>query len=529
MKKKLLVIIITVLQILPVIAFTQNIVKGVVYEDLNKNNLKEPNEKGIPGVCVSNGVDVVVTDATGKYELSVSQDNIVFVIKPPDYSLPVNEFNQPLFYYIHKPEGSPDLEYSGIPPTGELPGSVNFPLIHAVQKDSFRLLVFGDPQPKTLEEMDFFRRGIVSELKGVQGVDFGLTLGDLVDNDLDLHPSYIEVVSDIGIPWYNVIGNHDLNFDVQSDSLSDETFEKNFGPANYSFNYGMVHFIILDDILYPDPRDGGGYWGGFRKDQLEFIKNDLHFIPKNHLIILAFHIPLSEEAGSDAFRDDDRLKLFQLLSDYPYTLTLSAHTHYQSQDFFDADDGWLQENKHHHYNVGTTCGDWYSGRPDENGVPLATMRDGTPKGYAFININNNQYTIDYKVAGKSDDYYFEIFAPKVVEQNKRTTAGICANFFMGGALDTLYYRIDDGAWQLMFHIENYDPTYMHLIHEWDFTEELLEGSRPSNPVFSNHLWFGFIPTNLETGEHIIEIKAIDMFGRILTQKSHYRIAARSGD
>lgn len=41
MNMKLFVIITTFLQLLPVVAFAQNAVNGVVYEDFNKNNLKE--------------------------------------------------------------------------------------------------------------------------------------------------------------------------------------------------------------------------------------------------------------------------------------------------------------------------------------------------------------------------------------------------------------------------------------------------------------------------------------------------------
>ena len=38
--------------------------------------------KGLPGVRVSNGQEVVKTDATGQYSLAVSDDTILFVIKP---------------------------------------------------------------------------------------------------------------------------------------------------------------------------------------------------------------------------------------------------------------------------------------------------------------------------------------------------------------------------------------------------------------------------------------------------------------
>lgn len=506
--------------------YGQSVAKGIVYEDLNNNNVKDRKEKGIAHVAVSNGKDVVLTNNKGEYALPIANDNILFVIKPANYNVPVNEYNQPLFYYNHKPNGSPGHANAGVPPSGPLPRPVDFPLIPATQKENFRVLVFGDPQPYSEQEVDYFHKGIVSELTRVQEVDFGITLGDLAGDNFNLHKSYINAVKDIGIPWYNVLGNHDENYDTKADSLSDEAFEKSFGPATYSFNHGKAHFIILDDILYPDPRDGKGFWGGFRKDQLEFIKNDLSLVPKDHLVILAFHIPISELEGGDPFNDEDRLKLFELLREYPHTLTLSAHTHFQSQDFFTAKEGWPQEQRHHHYNVGATCGSWYSGRLDADGVPASTMRDGTPKGYAFLNINGNQYTIDYKVAGQSADYRIGIFAPKVVEKDRSTSAGIYANYFMGSATDTLYCRIDAGPWKVMHYTYDYDPAYLHLLHEWDFAETLLPGSRPSNPVFCNHLWRTGIPTKLPEGEHTIEIKVTDMFGRVITQKSSYRIAVR---
>lgn len=521
-----LITICTALSVASVTINAQSVARGIVYSDLNKNNIKDRKEKGIAGVAVSNGKDVVLTNDKGQYSIPVANDNIVFVIKPHNYDLPVNASNQPLFYYIHKPNGSPELKYTGVPPTGPLPASIDFSLIPTAIKDSFRVLIFGDPQPYSLEEVGYFHKGIVSELIGVQGVDFGISMGDLVGDNLDLHPPYIEAVKDIGIPWHNVMGNHDENYDVKADSLSDETFERNFGPATYAFNHGKAHFIMLDDVLYPDPRDGKGYWGGFRKDQLEFIKNDLSLVPKDHLVILAFHIPISEMEGDDPFCDEHRQQLFELLKDYPYTLTLSAHTHFQSQDFFTGTEGWLQTGKHHHYNVGATCGDWYSGRIEANGVPNSTMRDGTPKGYAYLNINNNQFTIDYKVAGQPADSRIGIFAPKVVEQNRSTSAGIYANYYLGSASDTLYCKIDNGPWQAMRYINDYDPAYLHLLHEWDFAETLPEGRRPSNPVHCNHLWRVGIPTRLPEGEHIIHIKVTDMFGRVFTQQSKYRILVK---
>jgi hypothetical protein len=504
----------------------QNIAKGIVYEDLNNNKIKERNELGISDVCVSNGIQVTKTDRYGNFSLPVGNDNIIFVIKPSEYNFPLDSFNQPLFYYIHKPNGSPNLQYRGVKPTGPLPKLINFGLIKKNYQSNFKILVFGDPQPYNLKEVEYFYQGIVKELENVQDVEFGLSMGDLVGDNLDLFVPYKNAVKKVGIPWYNVIGNHDENYDVVSDTLSDESFEREFGPSNYSFNEGKVHFIILDDILYPDPRDGKGYWGGFREDQFRFIENDLKFVPKDHLVVLAFHIPLSEFEGGDPFSDEHRNRLFSLLKDFPFTLSISAHTHWQSQDFFGEKEGWLQNGKHHHLNIGTSCGDWYSGRLDDNGVPISTMRDGTPKGYGFLNFNENAYTFDYKVAGKEDEYIMEIFAPQVVEKGRWPDPFVYVNFFIGSQNDTLWYRIDDREWKIMDYTFDYDPSYQKKLNEWDYASVLLDGKRPSNPDKCNHLWYGKLPKNLDVGEHVIEIKVKDMFGRIFTRMASYRIETK---
>jgi len=44
-------------------AFSQQIAKGYVYNDANRNGRKERREAGIPNVAVSNGSDVVLTDS----------------------------------------------------------------------------------------------------------------------------------------------------------------------------------------------------------------------------------------------------------------------------------------------------------------------------------------------------------------------------------------------------------------------------------------------------------------------------------
>lgn len=504
------------------LSFAQNIAKGIVYEDSNNNGKWDKSEKRLPKVAVSNGIQVVQTNEKGEYTLPISADNIIFVIRPDGYTVPVDKNNLPQFYYIHNPNGSPNLAFKGTAATGKIPKAVNFGLIPSDRSEEFKILVFGDPQVYNDVEVDFLNRGVVEELKGVKGYSFGISLGDLVGNKPSLFNSYIDVMKTIGIPWYQVMGNHDMNFDVQGDSLSDVSFKAHFGPNNYSFNKGKVHFIILDDIIYQGKEAKKPYIGGLRDDQLDFVKNDLKFVPKDHLIVLCAHIPFVNN-GKHSLRVEDNERLFALLKDFPHTFSMSAHTHYQKQIFIDKTLGWQQDNAHHHFNVGTTSGNWYSGEFDTRGIPASTMVDGTKKGYATVSFQGNKYVTDYFVSGSDKDLKMNIFMPKVVKKKKTPKASIFVNYYLGGEKDTVEFSVDESKWHRMTRKEVQDPHLLVEILKWDSASDLLSGTRPSDPNLSSHIWVAPLPTNLSLGHHNIRFRVRDMFGRIHSTEKSYEI------
>ncbi|HOI49131.1 MAG TPA: metallophosphoesterase N-terminal domain-containing protein, partial [Prolixibacteraceae bacterium] len=255
MKRKLFMLM-PVMLLAVWLAGAQQSVTGYVFEDVNANGKRDRKEAGIAGVGVSNGREVVLTDPSGKYILPIGSDDIVFVVNPTGYQTPVSADRLSKFYYIHKPQGSPSLKFAGVPPTGNLPASVDFPLYRSKEGEDFEILLFGDPQAYNKNELRYFDQRIVSELAGnADRFAFGISVGDLVGDNPDLFVPYVETIKKIGIPWYNVIGNHDLNHDAQTDQQADESYEQVFGPSTYSFNYGKAHFIIIKDILWPDPRD----------------------------------------------------------------------------------------------------------------------------------------------------------------------------------------------------------------------------------------------------------------------------------
>ena len=511
-----------------VLAHAQNTAQGFVFEDRNQNGKKDRSEPGLAQIPVSNGREVVLTDPTGRYQLPVGLDNILFVVKPTGYKLPVNAQNLPQFFYRHKPNGSPQLKFPGVAPTGPLPKSVDFALTKQDEPDQYQILVFGDPQAYTTEQIAHFDRGVVSELLGKTGnFRFGISLGDLVGDNPALFGAYNTVIRKLDLPWFQVMGNHDMNHDVKVDSLSDESFEAMYGPNNYAFTQGKVHFIVLDDILYPDSRDQNGYQGGLRPDQLAFVENDLKHVPKDYLVVLCHHIPLSSEGAGETFRKADRQRLFNALKDFPHTLSLSAHTHIQQHFFYGKEDGLDRANPHHEYNVGTTSGDWYSGENNAQGVPVSTMRDGTPKGYMFLTFNGNQYSFDYRIANQPETYKIGLYAPKAITKGQVGRNYLYANFFQGSKRDSLEYRIGQGLWKPMIRVEEADPGLLGVRYRYDSAEQPLGGTKPSAPILSTHLWRAKLGGDLPAGEHTIEVRANDSYGRTFTGNTVFKVVAAS--
>ena len=62
------------------------------------------------------------------------------------------------------------------------------------EPNEFRALMFGDPQPRTQQEVDFIAHDVVEELIGTDA-SFGVTLGDIVFDDLSLFASQARTIA----------------------------------------------------------------------------------------------------------------------------------------------------------------------------------------------------------------------------------------------------------------------------------------------------------------------------------------------
>ncbi len=491
-------------------ATKQQVASGYVYEDRNWNGRRDESEPGLAGIRVSNHIDIVKTDRNGKWSLSVSGDTTFFVIKPRGYMTAVDESMQlPRFYYVHKPQGSPSyLKYPGVKPTGPLPTSIDFPLYTRREPNRFSALFFGDTQPRDLREVDYITKDIVEPLIGQTDAAFGVTLGDIVFDDLSVTEPLIRAIALIGIPWYNVLGNHDFDYQGKTNAESKHHFERVFGPNYYSFDHGPTHFVVLDNVIWehgdtrPDKR--GRYKAGLGKDQLAWLKKDLALVPQNQLVVIMMHIPLIE--------NEDKAQIFELIEKRPYVMSVAAHAHYQEHRFFTEKDGWKGKKPHHHLVNVTTCGSWWSGAPDPRGVPHTTMRDGAPHGYSIFSFDGNQYKIEFRAARRPATYQMNIISPDSLRSSDLAGKFVFVNVFGGSEKSKVEVRIGtDGAWQEMMKTVEADPLFLELVSR----EKGQKAPFRDLPgaVDSPHLWKIAMPKSLRRGVHPIHVRTTDMFGQ----------------
>ncbi len=489
--------------------------RGFVFEDRNQNSQRDTGEPGMAGVRVSNGVQIVLTQADGSYELPIDDDTILFVIKPRNYMTPVNEHQLPQFYYIHKPAGSPPhFMHAGVAPTGPLPPSVDFALYPRPEPNKFRALLFGDTQSRDVIEVEYMAHDVIEQVIGKNAHDasFGVTLGDIVFDDLSVFEPHNAMIALIGIPWYNVLGNHDQNYDAADDPQSDETFERFYGPNYYSFDHGPVHFLVLDDVRWIASKgtERAHYVGGFGSDQMAFIRNDLAGIPEDQMVVLMMHIPLVNV--------EDRQELFRLIEKRPASLSISAHQHYMEHVFLGDEHGWHGPEKHHHIINVTVCGSWWTGRKDERGIPHATMSDGGPNGYSILEFDGASYSLEFRAAGRPADYQMNIYVPETVAMDKVAETKILVNVFAGSDQTICELRAGRGSsWVPMQQTRQVDPAFAEEIARDRLIVDRHWRDLPK-PHPTPHIWQAKLGVQLALGAHLIEVRATGPDGK--THVSH---------
>jgi hypothetical protein len=482
-------------------AFTQPLlgasqVQGIVFHDQNANGRHDAGESGIAGVRVSNGEQVVQTDPEGRYTLPVDGDTIIFVCKPRGWQPRTDSLNRPQFFYIHKPDGSPndDLQYKGSEPTGPLPESVNFPFHKKKPADEFRVALVADPQTKNKQQVDWYARDIMTDIVR-QDVTFGITLGDLVHDDLGLLKEVSAAQALADVPWYNLVGNHDINKAAASERHAQATFERIFGPKDYAFQYGKVHFLVFDNVYYHG-KEKGGYHGALQTRQLRFASNYLKTVPRSHHIVVCTHIPLFSLFHGQKDRTPQREKLLQMLSRFPRTSSFAGHQHQNQFYFLGKEHGYQPDNghAHTHHILGAASGDIWNAAKNRYGLPRAVNHDGAPNGYVILAFDDNRYTERWVVPRRPKTYQMRIDVAEVIDRDRLAEAKVRVNVFNGSDRSSVKVKV-------------------HQHNGWQ------EAKRQPK----SHQWRAALPEDLPKGRHLLKVRTRDMFGRIYRSQTTFRV------
>jgi len=518
---------------------SQESISGSVYVESNNNDRRDRFEAGVAGVNVSNGCEVVQTDSGGNYRIPIHETQILFISKPAEFDLPLDDSNIPQFFYRHYPDGTPkeiagtSIEWAWpvIEPTGSLPGVVNFGLLPREQSASqFTAHAFADTQARYEIGQDMLREDLVNPLIGnPYGVEFGITVGDVVFDNLALYDRHKAMMGLMDIPQWNLPGNHDINFASTDAIFANETYKSHFGPTYYSFNHGNVHFVALNNVEYAgDGKSFGesGYRGFIPEYQLNWLEQDLANVSPDKLIVVATHIPLISEADDgnsqphNGPNTENFSRLLEILEPFSKLYGIAGH---------DTSNSWKVEVNHSHgwqgqpwiaHTLAEVRGSgWSKGLSDARGVKDSIMEDGNPNGFYVLKFDDTALTpefIPFPFGADAAQRLRITLDPLLSEPAggsvNRGTPGpdtmIVVNLFDGGARDSVFASIDGGQMQSMNYAVRTDPFVERLSSRYRDTENDYSPARRSA-----HIWEMELPSGLAVGLHTIEIQSEDEFGQ----------------
>jgi len=514
---------------------------GIVFDDLRQDGQRGAGEPGVARVSVSNGCEVVLTNSDGLYEIGLAPGQILFVSQPTGYVVPVDENNLPQFFYSHYPDGTPtsvegtsvEWLWPVIEPTGPLPESIDFPLHRlSSQETRFTAHAFADPQARSDLGEDMLREDLVNTLLGnPYGAAFAITVGDVVFDNLALYDRHKEMMGLVGIPQWNLPGNHDMNLESPDAHWANETYKKHFGPIYYSFDYGNAHVVALNNVEYAGAgqriANGGTYRGFISDDQMFWLERDLANVSNDKLIVIATHISLiSEASDGDVSHDvtgpdtDNFDQLLTLLLPYDHLYGLAGH---------DTSNSWKVEINHEHgwtgqpwiaHTLAEVRGSgWTRGPKDLRGVADATMEDGNPNGFYLLKFDDVTLVpefIPFPSGADATQRLRIVLDPELEAMGGssinrgvlRPGTRVVVNLFDGGERDRVNLSLDGGRLMPMRYVVRTDPFMERAYRRFADTPDAYP-----IPKVSAHIWEFDVPEDLEPGIHSVVVESEDEFGQ----------------
>lgn len=348
--------------------------------------------KGMAGVVVSDGCKSYRTDASGVFRIDsdLSKAKFVSVSIPDGYKVACTN-GLPVFY----------KRLSGLTATDGVYQDIEFRL--EKMSDSRCTMIFlADPQPRgkwnnlLWDYMAYHSTEIAAELyadvknyvSGLSGEVFGMMLGDIVHEEMDLFEDYADALTTMGLPMFNVIGNHDYNLEAADDDAGAASYESWFGPTNYSFNLCGFHVVVVDGIIMTS--DGSKltteYAYGLTDEVLAWLSDDLKFVSKWTPVLFCSHAQMfSDGASSDRWKKSATVNgaaYAALLGSFDKVYSWAGHSH---QSYNATGEGRTYPNIESHTLPRSTGELWTN---------EWLCRDGVPRGYVVAQLDRG--TIRWK-------------------------------------------------------------------------------------------------------------------------------------
>lgn len=268
------------------------VISGTVFVDTNRNGVRDPGERGVEHVVVSNQDAVVRTDASGKYQIARGTNGIVFVSVPDGYRVTGAFWRQ----------------------INNATVNADFPLLPVSRASTFTFIHASDTH---ISPASAARTQRLRALADSLNPAFVIITGDLVRDALRVGEAeatgYYELfgreAGQFKNPVWTIPGNHE-NFGIEREkskvSASHPMYGRNMyhryrGPDYYSFNFGGVHFVGLNTVDIDDQ----WYYGHVDSVQLAWLERDLDTIPATTPVVTFDHIPFFSSSEILAGYTDD--------------------------------------------------------------------------------------------------------------------------------------------------------------------------------------------------------------------------------
>lgn len=354
--------------------------------------------KALEGVVVSDGFKSYKTDGQGVFRIDsdLSKAKFVSVSIPDGYKVPCSD-GLPIFY----------KRLSDVAKTNGVYQNLVFRL-EKMMTDKCTLIFVADPQPRakteswdkiayhSIDVADALYEDLKTYVATLDGEVFGMMLGDIVHENMSLYQSYVQALSNMSLPMFNVIGNHDYNLNKQDDISAAEDYEKWLGPTNYSFNLCGFHVVVVDGIIMKDngTKLTKDYIYGLSDEVYGWLSSDLRFVSKNTPILFCSHAQMfSTGTSSDRWNSAATVngkKYAQLLGTFDKVYSWAGHAH---QTYNTTGKGRTYPNVESH-TLSRSTGDMWTNE--------WINPDGVPRGYVVAQLAEGRISWKYKNMAETD-------------------------------------------------------------------------------------------------------------------------------